>query len=108
MGSADLRTERNQLAAPLDRLRYDLPYFEKGVLAGKKAHTNEHIQADCVLAILELAAKLDRTTEILQRLVPDRNQTITQGATLAQRLDALEAMVKRLEGRMTVILANNC
>jgi hypothetical protein len=103
MGSADRRAERNVFPTPIERLQYDMRdggYFQKGVLAGRPAHTNEHIQADCILAVLELHAKLLKIEDVLARLVPDRTKTITQGKEVVAGLDEIEKRLARLEARV--------
>lgn len=106
MGNGDLRTDRNILKSPIARLAYDMRpngYFDRGVLAGKKAHTNEHIQADCIAAILELDEKIKNLTEIAARFSPDRPAT-DQGKDLAARVADLEALTKRLEKRLKALI----
>lgn len=110
MGSADARAERNQWKDPIERLRYDMRengYFKRGVLAGKPAHTNEHIQADCIQAILDFDDRLRKITEILERLVPDRTKTIEQGQDLTAQFAKIEKRLKSVEGRVTAFLVDN-
>lgn len=107
MGSADDRKDRNNLTTPIARLGYDMRaggYFERGVLAGKKAHTNEHIQADCILALLDLHKEVAKITEILARLVPDRTKTIDQGKDVMGQLADMAKRLERIEGRVKAFI----
>lgn len=89
------RTERNAEARPIDRLRLDMRedgYFARGVLAGKPAHTNEHIQADCIAALLELDADLKQIKGYFSQMLAQRDKQI---ADLAHRLERAEERIKR-------------